>query len=268
MRNIHLSQRNSEQQRKTAFTLIELLVVISIIAVLAAILFPVFARARENARRASCMSNLKQIDLGMMMYIQDNDERYPNYAYSSAYLPGVVAPDAAHGGEWASGTNWFWMNMIYPYVRSIQVFICPSSPFANTAYKAPSGAGGPYMGHYGINVGTAAAPFIPTGLYGAAGPLMTIVVNPANTYLFVESSFYTVSPSYATAPPTSSNYYLPGACKLFPTSTVTASDCWNGRHFDGVNVGFADGHVKWLKTETLSAQGLLANGGSWSPKNP
>lgn len=66
-----------EREQKTGFTLMELLVVIAIISILAAILFPVFARARENARRSSCMSNLKQIGLGIMQYTQDNDERYP-----------------------------------------------------------------------------------------------------------------------------------------------------------------------------------------------
>ena len=65
------------KQYRRGFTLIELLVVIAIIAILAAILFPVFARARENARRSSCLSNMKQIGLGMMQYSQDNDERYP-----------------------------------------------------------------------------------------------------------------------------------------------------------------------------------------------
>src|SRR5689334_5202516 len=74
------SQCNRRQAAKPGFTLIELLVVIAIIAILAAILFPVFARARENARRASCQSNLKQIGLGIMMYTQDYDETFPRSA--------------------------------------------------------------------------------------------------------------------------------------------------------------------------------------------
>src|SRR3954469_17430376 len=88
------------------FTLIELLVVIAIIAILAAILFPVFARARENARRAACQSNLKQIGLGIAQYTQDYDER----------LPGV-------GGQ---NTTYSWRSRIDPYIKSTQIFLCPS----------------------------------------------------------------------------------------------------------------------------------------------
>jgi len=245
------------------FTLIELLVVVAIIAVLAAILFPVFARARENARRASCMSNLKQIGLGMMMYVQDNDERYPTYGYSASHIPGVVAPTATYGGDWypSPSTNWFWQNMIYPYVKSIQVFICPSSPNAGAAYKAPTGNYGPYSGQYGANTD-----LFPNGGYGGSGLSEAVVVNPANTYAIMDASFYTAS---ATTGPVASgsNYYTPGACQLFPTSTMTANDCWNGRHFNGVNVAFADGHVKWLSTKTVVAEEQKSNHGSWSHLN-
>jgi len=93
------------RRRRIGFTLIELLVVIAIIAILAAILFPVFARAREKARQASCSANLKQIGLGTMMYVQDYDEKFPrfNHCYSMT-----------------------WREKIYPYVKSKQIFACPS----------------------------------------------------------------------------------------------------------------------------------------------
>src|SRR5437763_14058162 len=92
-------------RRSQGFTLIELLVVIAIIAILAAILFPVFGRARENARRSSCQSNLKQLGLGFLQYIQDNDELYPK-----------STGDAGQG----------WGGRIFPYVKNTQVFKCPS----------------------------------------------------------------------------------------------------------------------------------------------
>ena len=95
--------------KKHAFTLIELLVVIAIIAILAAILFPVFARARENARRSSCSSNLKQIGLGIIQYQQDYDERFPPRHF---------------GGE-TDGISW--RVITQPYLKSAQVFACPSN---------------------------------------------------------------------------------------------------------------------------------------------
>ena len=100
--------------KKSAFTLIELLVVIAIIAILAAILFPVFARARENARRASCQSNLKQIGLGITQYAQDYDERLP-------------ARDTTLGN---------WRQVIQPYIKSTQLFACPSNE-GNTLPTVP-----------------------------------------------------------------------------------------------------------------------------------
>ncbi|MGD9497885.1 MAG: DUF1559 domain-containing protein [Armatimonadota bacterium] len=95
--------------KRAGFTLIELLVVIAIIAILAAILFPVFARAREKARQTSCLSNLKQIALGMQMYISDYDERLPAH-----YWP-KTAP------------RWSIIQMIHPYIKNMQVWDCPSA---------------------------------------------------------------------------------------------------------------------------------------------
>ncbi len=100
--------------KRLAFTLIELLVVIAIIAILAAILFPVFARARENARKASCLSNMKQIGLGIMQYTQDYDEKYPARVYGNA-----ASNDIREAYSWRRTT--------YPYIKSSQVFSCPSN---------------------------------------------------------------------------------------------------------------------------------------------
>ena len=125
-----------EHRRTRGFTLIELLVVIAIIAILAAILFPVFARAREKARQTSCLSNLKQIALATLMYAQDNDEMMPRY-YRSSSLGLNFTPHAA----------------IQPYMMNEQIWVCPSGS-ANYDYYWDSGyPGAPprIAGSYGWN---------------------------------------------------------------------------------------------------------------------
>src|SRR5688500_5427484 len=101
--------------KRSGFTLIELLVVIAIISILAAILFPVFARARENARRASCQSNLKQLSLGVFQYVEDYDGKFPRY-------------DTAEGWIGVNGPVIF---NIKPYIKSEQIYICPSAKKSN-----------------------------------------------------------------------------------------------------------------------------------------
>ena len=108
------SPRPTGRRIRSGFTLIELLVVIAIIAILASILFPVFSRARENARRASCQSNLKQIALGIVQYNQDYDGRYPSVASG---VGTTTAPYTAPYG-WASTTQ--------PYLKSTQILQCPT----------------------------------------------------------------------------------------------------------------------------------------------
>lgn len=105
--------------KKNGFTLIELLVVIAIIAILAAILFPVFAKAREKARQTSCASNLKQIALSILQYSQDYDERYP-LSYPVTGVEGTRA--SACGGN----PSYWWMDALEPYVKNEQIFHCPS----------------------------------------------------------------------------------------------------------------------------------------------
>ncbi|BDI29490.1 hypothetical protein CCAX7_15410 [Capsulimonas corticalis] len=104
---------------RKGFTLIELLVVIAIIAILAAILFPVFAKAREKARQISCLSNERQLGLGIMQYVQDNDEAYPALRIND--------PGQTYGGN-GFETDYWWSQAIYPYTKSANLYVCPSNP--------------------------------------------------------------------------------------------------------------------------------------------
>ncbi|MGC8666716.1 MAG: DUF1559 domain-containing protein [Chthonomonadales bacterium] len=120
-----------------AFTLIELLVVIAIIAILAAILFPVFAQARESARMTSCLSNMRQLGTALRMYGQDYDETYPNIRI---WAPG--------NGDLNKGL--IWKNVVMPYIKNKQIFACPSNPYAkltpgNKATQNPNGQGERWM---------------------------------------------------------------------------------------------------------------------------
>ena len=123
--------------QRRGFTLIELLVVIAIIAILAAILFPVFARAREKARQSTCTSNLKQIGLAIRMYSQDYDETFPNSKiagmtsnYSEPAISNIMIPVERYYGGWPT--------LMAPYVKNTQLFWCPSdNNKPSTAANAP-----------------------------------------------------------------------------------------------------------------------------------
>lgn len=242
--------------RKKAFTLIELLVVIAIIAILAAILFPVFARARENARRAACLSNLKQIGLATMMYTQDYDESYP-------YALTLIPTDAnTPGGIWFAGI-WAWQQVLYPYDKSMQVTVCPSGVATN-----------PYQFNYGANlllIQYGHSPIPPP-----APKKLSTVQAPASTYMFTDAGVYGMSPSgQVVAATVANNQYFPGTgdagtTNCTQTDSFMSSDCQSGRHFGGVNVTFADGHVKWLKTSTVVAEAKKTAPslyGAWNPAN-
>jgi prepilin-type processing-associated H-X9-DG protein len=240
------------------------LVVIAIIAILAEILFPVFARARENARRTSCASNLKQMGIALMMYTQDNDEGFPFAIVSH------VTASTDPGGIW-SNNYWFWPQSLYAYHANTQMFLCPSSSKTAYTYRASSG-------NYGVN-----RLIMPT----SGTPLtLSALESSASTYLTMDFGIYVADTSYILNPPTTQpNYYLPGygdaignttACGSLEADTDSAfyqSDCQSGRHFGGVNVGFADGHVKWLKSSVVyneakkyKSSPTISN--AFDPKNP
>jgi len=128
-------------RQHAGFTLIELLVVIAIIAILAAILFPVFARARENARKANCQSNLKQLGTSMLMYIQDYDERFPN----GQAISGTGDGNIVHNGwAWMVDDGWraavpnrvYLRDILAPYVKNDKVWLCPSDPREGTTWSS------------------------------------------------------------------------------------------------------------------------------------
>ncbi|RYX84340.1 DUF1559 domain-containing protein [bacterium] len=204
--------------KKSAFTLIELLVVIAIIAILAAILFPVFARARENARRSSCQSNMKQIGLGIMQYTQDYDERMP---------PRLIN---------ANGVLTNWQNMIQPYVKSYQLFQCPSNtkntnPLDNDATGLSRVSYAPNVDGGGSNGAV--------GNDNVAGPSLADFNSVSQTVAFVE----TMPPGF-------------GFTDFVPTSGYFASfgttPLLFAGHLSTGNYLFADGHVKSLRPSVMA----------------
>ncbi len=203
------------------FTLIELLVVIAIIAILAAILFPVFARARENARRTNCMSNLKQVGLGFMQYIQDYDERYPTaYAWASDFSAndcGITDKSVPAGNfQIQAGYCRSWADAIHPYVKSIQIFRCPSVKDDTRFHYGYSTAFGGYWNE--------------RGKYGGGSqlgmPLASAEIQrPAEIIMVAETS----------------NFWT-GLVRLGP---ITSSVEVYTPHLEGGNLAYGDGHVKW-----------------------
>jgi prepilin-type N-terminal cleavage/methylation domain-containing protein/prepilin-type processing-associated H-X9-DG protein len=237
-----------------AFTLIELLVVIAIIAILAAILFPVFARARENARRASCQSNLKQIGLGVMMYVQDYDEKYPlnKQVRSTLDSSWTTVPS----GDFATSSSIFWPLFIEPYTKSAQVFRCPSSSYSGVAV----------YGHYGVNR-------IVLVDASAASVALAAVPSVATTYMMMDAGLYAMNPTDVKRIDSGASCgYLPGtgpgSAANLPAIACSLSglqdDYASGRHFDGVNMAFADGHVKWLKSQLVYAEAAKCPNGTCS----
>ena len=194
------------------FTLIELLVVIAIIAILAAILFPVFARAREKARQTSCLSNVKQMSLGVHMYIQDYDETLP---FALIYTA-TSAPRPWAGG---SGTYLYWPDQIYPYVMNRQVFTCPSNAGDWIGY-----GWNVYLGYCGNH------PTRFTEIY--TGVKLARITYPAE-HIVIADHHGGAYPSWAF-------YRLWGSTSCDPAS-------WATIHNGGWNVGFVDGHAKWMK---------------------
>ena len=217
---------------KRAFTLIELLVVIAIIAILAAILFPVFAKAREKARMASCQNNLKQIGTAVWMYINDYDERFP-----PEYICDRRAGGPNKGGYWEfllpSGR-------LDPYIKNLQVYVCPS---ASLWTIAPPRTRRISWGGYGVNYWTSALTrrWIGGYCYNQGGIPVAKVQRPAEAGYMCDAY----------------NCPYPGNANLrhlgysFRPSGWDKCGRFDPRHNDGVNMLYMDGHVKWLHKQYL-----------------
>ena len=228
---MHLVSCSRRARRARGFTLIELLVVIAIIAILAAILFPVFAKARENARRASCQSNMKQLGLGIMQYTQDYDETLPC---------GTTGAGSANG----------WAGQIYTYLKSGAIYTCPNdsnkpaAPANAISYSMPkvelpvdsvnNAIGGP------VSISTWNAPALTVLLFETRGA-------SANMTNALES--WSGSCSGKTACAAGSGQTINYATGVYYGNYITSPTI---AHFDGANYLACDGHVKYYKPGSIS----------------
>jgi prepilin-type N-terminal cleavage/methylation domain-containing protein/prepilin-type processing-associated H-X9-DG protein len=281
-RNVGASPRNGLSNGKSsAFTLIELLVVIAIIAILAAILFPVFAQARDKARQTSDLSNVKQIALSALMYVQDYDEVFPSPAFRSC--PGVATTNPPN--LWSR--NWrTWPELLYPYTKNIQLYTSPDradSPYfgysMNTnssnddypdAYDATAKTGGGTPpgnwndGQCKNGVPVASPSQSPVALAAAQSPSNTIWFYNSNSTIYQEGlnnwdDLETAAKGALASEANSLEVDGSGTiAQLFLTggSRVEASTVVKEPHrfSKGMNIGWLDGHAKWLRPSQIKGE--------------
>ncbi len=208
---------------RRAFTLVEILIVLFVVGVLAALLFPTFARARENARRSSCQSNLKQIGLGILQYVRDYDETFP-LAYADSDGSGAYNPYLDNG----------WMQILQPYIKSTAVFQCPSE---DKNYFPPLRATDYWY----------SAPVSQTDN-------MNVVAKPSQTVMCgdgvgMPAAFVATHGAIAYKGDAPSLKYNRDIWDIGEKTEGKGGR----RHLSGLNLLFCDGHVKWYKPATVGA---------------
>jgi prepilin-type N-terminal cleavage/methylation domain-containing protein len=266
-----LASRSSVSQSASAFTLIELLVVIAIIAILAAILFPVFAQAREKARQASCLSNMKQIGTGTMMYMQDYDEiAYP-------YRHNVPAP--GYGIVPAYPRTIFFNQILDPYIKNYDVWKCSSNPsaYVNGGPWCTTANANCYGGQnsYGVNNYV----FNPRRSGGSdTGISFAEMAAPADTIWMADTIYYNTLPrnpvrlkgdpvGFNPAPPSGyATYWRNIGSRTWPGTDAAARTEGKMRHSGVITLIFGDGHAKALPYDRVVDDLVLnPNNSLWDP---
>ena len=240
-------------KRFKAFTLIELLVVIAIIAILAAILFPVFAQAREKARAISCLSNERQIGTGTLMYVQDYDETY----FNQPWPDGTPAAESGYFADCAGTPGCqptHFAVLLNPYLKSGQIFACPS--FSGTTYTASF-----RLWAEGDKTKKKIVPFSAYGinevlLGSLTPPLLASLESPASIGLIGENNYIFSWRNCMLGPadPKVRRYWTIGSLPDYFYYQAPP------RHQSGMNFTYADGHSKYAKG-TMNKTGVTPNAG-------